>query len=398
MKLSNLVSVRNRLREHNRDRQAYSDFMTRANYSLQTTLALPSIREIHEVSQARQLRDLDQSLQNWYDSVDRIVDDINREIDTHSQRYMSESEKLWFRNPKDREILPLSCEAEDRRYIKERCELYNDWRFPGVLFGATDQYIIQALTGLDPLYIVDTSHDRIDNTIEQFNERYRYRVRKYINKRTDQLAKLPENQIGFIISYNWLNHQPWSQIRAALDRAQELLRPGGTLAFTYNDCDNHYGVLWFESQGTVSYVTGTMIRNYAISRGWHIVNDWTDGINLHWLELRKEGELSTTRAGQTLAKIHADPESVKKYIEQQRVSEREALKRQQELEKLFKELDAKQQVEAAAAARAEYEKLIIRALELNISDPRAYEPGKLRRIVERREIIARNNKHPLPKR
>jgi hypothetical protein len=398
MRLSQLVRTRNQLSEHNADRRVQREFMVNANYSMQQVLSSPDIRIKHEDGQTRLLRDVETYLDRWHSSIEKIVADMDEEIGRRSQAYMSESETLYFRSKAEREILPITCDIEDRKYIKERCALYNDWRLPGVIFGATDLYITQSLTALDPLYIVDVDYERVNNIVKKFPEKYQHRVRQYINKKQNQLAKLPVNQIGFIASYNYLNYLPWSQIRNILDNAFLILRAGGTLAFTYNDCDKHHGVLWFESQGTSSFVTGTMIRSYALSRGWTISNDWTDGVNLHWLELTKPGNLVATKAGQTLARIHADPASVRKFKEMQVANERRALERQKELEKVYTELETKQREDSERKAKEDYENLILRALRCNISDPRAYDPKKLLQIVERREIVAKKNKHPLPQR
>ena len=53
------------------------------------------------------------------------------------------------------------------------------------------------------------------------------------------------------------------------------------------------------------YTPGGMLRDLAESIGFETVFSWNDDSPSTWLELRKPGELTSLRGGQTLAKIFA---------------------------------------------------------------------------------------------
>jgi hypothetical protein len=85
-----------------------------------------------------------------------------------------------------------------------------------------------------------------------------------------------------------------------------LLRPGGVLAFTYNNCDIAGRVGKVEHYSGC-YTPGRLVRQYVLELGYEIVFDLDDDSDTSWLELRRPGDYSSIRGGQTLAAIHQRP-------------------------------------------------------------------------------------------
>lgn len=392
--LSQYVRLRQQMVKHHADHRAVSQMQAHQEYTTRLVLSDIELRDSYETALAQSYKATQQQIKNWDDTVAKVLQDLDSRIDALNHSFMTSSELAYFRTRYDKhlEVKDLNCEPDDMVYIYERWGAYNDWRLPGLVLGCTNVDLIKSITALDPMYLVDTDHDRMNESVQQFTEKYRYRVRRYINSKNDLLANLPRSQIGWAASWNYLNYLPWSEIRTLLDRMWQVLRPGGSFGFTYNNCDAWQNCLAFENGHTVSFVTGRMIKDYATVQGWQVTNAWSDGALVHWIELQKPGEISTIRGGQTLGRIHADPENVRRFIEQQIENEKQALERQRELEKLFEEIEHKKKIDEAMRTRQQHEDLIARALVLNISDPRAYEPNKLRKIVERREMILAQNK------
>jgi len=74
------------------------------------------------------------------------------------------------------------------------------------------------------------------------------------------------------------------------------------LVLTYNDCDRDKGVRLVE-QHFCCYTPGYLVTELTQSVGFDPVFTWNDGGPSTWLELKKPGELTSLRGGQSLAKI-----------------------------------------------------------------------------------------------
>ena len=161
------------------------------------------------------------------------------------------------------------------------------------------------MVGLDPLYLVDTHYDLLTPCMEKYPEAYQRRLRPYvINERATVpiLHKIPDNQFGACLVYNFFNFRPLEVIKRYLEEILQKLRPGGTLIMTINDCDRDKGVMLVEQHYTC-YTPGYLIINLAQSLGYELVIKWHDDGPSTWIELKRPGDLTSLRGGQTLAKI-----------------------------------------------------------------------------------------------
>jgi SAM-dependent methyltransferase len=161
------------------------------------------------------------------------------------------------------------------------------------------------MVAYDPLYLVDLSHDYLTPAMNKFNEQYQNRLRPYVvREELDQeiLSKIPDNQFGMCLAYNYFNFRPFEILKKYLAEIYQKLKPGGILAFTFNDCDRPSAVMLVENYYGC-YTPGYLVQELAISMGYEIVYSWNDPGPVTWLELKKPGELTSLKGGQTLAKI-----------------------------------------------------------------------------------------------
>jgi hypothetical protein len=168
---------------------------------------------------------------------------------------------------------------------------------------------INDLLALDPLYLVDESHDLLQPAMNQFNEQFQQRLRPYtIQERSGEaiLGQLPKSQFGLVFAYNFFNFRPFEVLRQYLTEIYQKLKPGGMLVMTFNDCDRAKAVMLVE-QHYCCYTPGYLVRELAQSLGYEIAFSWTDQGPTTWLELRKPGEQYSLRGGQALAKIMPKP-------------------------------------------------------------------------------------------
>jgi len=71
---------------------------------------------------------------------------------------------------------------------------------------------------------------------------------------------------------------------------------------TFNDCDNEKAVDLVERHFSC-YTPGYLIKDLATNIGYSEVFSYNGDQPSTWIELRKPGELSSLRGGQTLARI-----------------------------------------------------------------------------------------------
>jgi hypothetical protein len=195
-----------------------------------------------------------------------------------------------------------------KNLILDRLRNYTDWHYPGMELGCRTGAWTQYLVGCDPLYIVDLDEQFLDITSKQFNELYQSRLRKYKIKllplqNENNLNELPENQFGFIFSWEYFNYLALSTCKYYLAQSFKMLRPGGIMMFSYNDGDTPNGAAYAES-GAQSYLPKSHLIRICNELGFEIVNSesYDNGV-ISWLEIKKPGTLSTIKAHQALGEI-----------------------------------------------------------------------------------------------
>lgn len=314
MKLSDLVAYRTLLDEyHPQDAE------------LRLSQVIDPVRHVvlhHEISYPDLLSSLNECRDTLSADLDRyqtVLHDIRQrvqeEIDSLEHQYLASSYKLYDeemcydsvdlilnRRPK------LTEEAE--AYLTGRIGMRTDWKRAGMVIRPGLERWIEDLVALDPLYIVDTDHDLLTPALDRFNPVYRRRVRPYVVKESDDLIleKLPDNQIGFCLAYNFFNYKPFEIIRNYLEEIYEKLTPGGVLAMTINDCDRTGGVQLAE-RSFMCYTPGGMVKNLARSMGYVVNTSYEVDAATTWIELVKSGYRPSLRGGQVIAQVHLIPYS-----------------------------------------------------------------------------------------
>jgi SAM-dependent methyltransferase len=255
-----------------------------------------------------------QCIQLAFDAFEKDLSELKSQL----AQLIADSEKPWFQESYrlyEKEMIYETTEyilnrrpgitSETEKFYRTRIVRYNSWQHPAMIIRPGQETYINELLASDPLYLVDENHDLLAPAMNLFNEQYQGRLRPYtINERQDHeiLAKLPKGQFGFALAYNFFNFRPIEVIRKYLSEIYQKLRPGGVLALTFNDCDRDKGVILVE-QHFCCYTPGYLVRELAQSLGFEIVFSWTDQGPTTWLELRKPGEFTSLRGGQTLAKV-----------------------------------------------------------------------------------------------
>ena len=198
----------------------------------------------------------------------------------------------------------LAIDDDSNMILRSRLKNYTDWRTPGLIIHPGHESFIEDMVPLDPLYILDVNMDLCNVAANKFNDQYRARLRLCTvdEQRKVILNELPQQQFGCVFAYNFFNYRPLDLVQKYIRELYDCLRPGGTLMFTYNDCDWAHGVELFERR-FMCYTPGYRIQEFAEDVGFDITYQYVGKADLAWLELRKPGEITSRRGGQTLAQI-----------------------------------------------------------------------------------------------
>ena len=307
MKLSELVAYRNQL-------EALSSvpLLKIANLELDKIL--------HLVGTQPELMTLfTHNLDSRYADIQKVFakfeNDLNN-LKSQLAQQIAQSERPWFQESYTLYEGELGQVAEsvlelrkpntlDTTPFQIRLSQYANWKYPALIIRPGLETFIENMVAYDPLYLVDLSHDYLTPAMNKFNEQYQHRLRPYVvSEELDQdiLAKIPNNQFGMCLAYNYFNFRPFEILKKYLAEIYQKLKPGGILAFTFNDCDRPSAVSLVENY-YCCYTPGYLVRELAISMGYEIVYSWNDPGPTTWLELKKPGELTSLKGGQCLAKI-----------------------------------------------------------------------------------------------
>jgi hypothetical protein len=230
----------------------------------------------------------------------RAYEDLNQSLKSENL-YQSNIQHVLNR-------CPIVTEEVNQVYLA-RLSRHSSWHHAGMILHPGRESFMAHMVSCDPLYVVDENYDLLEPSLTQFNELYQNRLRvSLVNEDSDEawLTKVPDNQLGVCLAYNFFNFKPFEVIKKYVSEIYKKLKPGGTLIMTFNDCDRYKAVVLVE-QFFCTYTPGRMIRSWAQHVGFEEnFCHHDDGPNT-WIEFKKPGELTSLRGGQSLAKILPKP-------------------------------------------------------------------------------------------
>ena len=304
MKLSELVELRERLKQAFYLNPVHDSIDNlRLNLGLvNQTVGKDYTGEIDKVIQL--YRDLRVAVTAPSENVQNIIDEINREINTKASPFFLDNyeQELVYEVPDNiRRIrvmyIPDSVQVE----IEARIGLRTDWKYPALEIGCRDGEWTRYLVAGDPLYLVDVHQEFLDSAIKDYPAEYQRRTRPYLIKNGDY-SILPQQQFGFVFSWNYFNYLTIDSIKDALKQVYNLLRPGGVFMFSYNNGDIPAGAAYAESY-FMSYVPKSLLIPACQQAGFDVVYSKDCEPAISWVELQKPGELTTVKAHQALGII-----------------------------------------------------------------------------------------------
>ena len=267
--------------------------------------------------------DIMQAISKFNDDALRLHDIINDTIKANEPEYFANSYTIYNQGRKDTPdfILERTSHEGEHYYDKvndlsvrktyniaetlaKRISLYSNWKYSGMHIRPGKNNITPHMVSLDPLYIVDEHIDLLKPTQKSISEEYKARLRfKLINDDDEFIFKsFSKNQIGFILITDFFDYKPLEIIKKYLNQLMDILCPGGVIMFTYNNCELPHAIKNVE-QSLSSYIPKRYILPFIESIGYEILYS-NDKNNISWIEIKKEGTISSLRGGQALAQIN----------------------------------------------------------------------------------------------
>lgn len=258
-------------------------------------------------------REIDRSYENLIRHHDLLKKHVRNLVIEQESQYFAESLRHFHEEScletveykLSRQLKPNSQQTDS---ILGKLLRYAKWQVPGMIVGPGRDVWIKTLVALDPLYLVDTDLELLNPAYRSFTQSYQRRLRLY--EVTEELGapilhQLPQKQFGFCFLYNFFNYRPIEIIDQWLEEIHALMRPGGVLFFTFNDCDQAHGVALAES-GFMNYTPSRYIRQKLLALQFDIQEHYHGPNDIAWIEAKVPGEITSLRGGQVLAKIVAN--------------------------------------------------------------------------------------------
>lgn len=309
MKLSELIKYKNELNKLSiatTRRQVDLDLSKFINLVDTQTFELGNYKEIIR----NQYQTVDHELLVFDQHVQQLVQEIQTQIDIAEKAWFVESYRLYeeemCNEPTDYILQRRPrLDSDVETLLRARIKNYTNWKYPGLIIRPGLENFVEDMVSCDPLYLVDQDYDLLVPARDRFTEEYQRRLRLHTVKESldnEILGKIPNNQFGMCLVYNFFDFRPLEIFRKYLNEIYQKLRPGGTLIFTFNDCDRGKAVKLVE-QHYACYTPGGLIKELCCNIGYEIVYSWNNGGPSNWLEIKKPGTLTSLKGGQTLAKI-----------------------------------------------------------------------------------------------
>ena len=301
-KLSELVNFKTQL-----DLMSTNALRDTNNLELDKITHLFSLENYNNLLDQRKL-DIQKSFDAFELELEKLKNIVKQEISVLEKPEFQKSYILYegeFGNSAEYILNLRKHKIPNPELFQARLSRYIDWQHSAMIIRPGIENFIDSMVALDPLYLVDLSHDYLAPALSKFNSQYQNRLRTYtVKEDLDQeiLGQIPNDQFALCFAYNYFNFRPFEILKKYLDEIYQKLTPGGVLVMTFNDCDRASAVQLVENF-YCCYTPGYLVRDLAVSMGYEIEYSWNDPGPTTWLELKKPGTLSSIKGGQTLAKV-----------------------------------------------------------------------------------------------
>ena len=278
------------------------------------------------------------------ETIERIEKEINRLIQDRSNMVIFNRDQLFVEDLSTYKPVDLGDSLEE---VRQQLALKSLLKYPVLCLAPRDRRVINWLVGGDPLYLCmprlfdtvtsmtfplegnaqlfsmstknpkqylfkDNVHHgdwfscwQIQQVIDHLPRQYQQRVRLYSENNKD-FDHLPQEQFGHIVIWDYFNYLTTDEIEEYLQALLLLLRPGGEISFSYNNCETTQSLQYSISQDQ-TYNSETLMKNLCLKLQYDFVSSRNiqTGIKsiVSLMTIKRPGTLSSVKVSQSLASI-----------------------------------------------------------------------------------------------
>jgi hypothetical protein len=304
MKLSDLIELKNDLNKIINDLPMSTEINLRISGIESTIIDKPDMFNEKINNIISKYKQLDSEAQNIVNSMVELISDIDNQIYDMSTDLIQHQNET--KNHRPYHLLFFHYGKEDRKIVSDTVKSLvtnrSYWSFPGLQVSPLSKEWIDIMVANDPLYLVDANLSVLTTNISEYPDVYQRRLRLY-----DSLEKLPTNQFGIILIWDFFNYLLFDLSVEYLKKCLLYLRPGGTLIFSYNNCDIHVMAKLAE-ENQLYYSSKSRLTKICEELGYEVVRVGDEALSnsvlvSSWFELRKPGTLSTLKRAQAMGSI-----------------------------------------------------------------------------------------------
>jgi len=284
--------------------------------SLQSKSSLITLLEENYIlpEYSKQLTQIKSIYSEMIEKNNDIISILNNIIDIVDHGIM----KTEFKEGKIRSLLPTN--ENIKNIFQAELAKYSQVKYPGLQINSrifikdltnikstTDlddtNFWISLMVSSDPFYMIGPNLEALQTSFSSYPETYQRRVRLYQWNDKRDLSILPQDQFNIIFCWDFFNYLTIETIDQFLSQMIRLLRPGGTLLFTYNNCDlaDSARLVDFKLAG---WTTPKLLEAIYLKLGFEldslndIISDETNISHVSWMKLKRPGELTTVKMSQ----------------------------------------------------------------------------------------------------
>jgi len=264
----------------------------------------PDIARDHDRSLRQLIDQKARSLAMLYDEhLNKIDREINALIPTCRNQSDEWAKKHRSYNIEEYEGFLARFYGHDESELDDKLvnllQYNKSWQHPILIWQMSNNLGTDFALGYNPIYIVDRfSYDTY--YIDKLPHRQLRKIRFYD---LDHLMHLPVNCMAMVISKNYFTHCSDHFLYRELAFLSKLLRPGGTLAFNFNDCERSGCAQMFEN-GLRTFQEGTQVKKHLRDLGLEVIDDhYIDSSKTVFIAARKPGELQSIKLSEALGFI-----------------------------------------------------------------------------------------------
>lgn len=268
----------------------------------------------------RTFHTVDANVLSMKELVKSVLDKIENQISKKSEQYLWYGYKIGphvalgptMNADVDYKYRYRPVDDSTKDIISTKIMAYSSWQYPSLEIGPGAGFWTDYLVSGDPLYLVDIHQEYLDKVLGKYNEKYSKKLRPYLigpeNGCSDlDVSMLPENQIGFVFSWNVFDYIPWQQLKIYLESIYKAMRPGGVLLFSYNNCEKYNNAVAVE-HAQRSWMPKHLLEETLKDLKFEIINfGESEDRQYDFVECKKGGQLQSIRTAQPKFTIHTRP-------------------------------------------------------------------------------------------